>query len=145
MNFVPYKGGAPMAQDLMAGHIPLAFDPIGNLAPAHKAKKIKILAITSMERSALLPEVPTFAELNYPSATGETWIGASTKKGTSAATIKHFARSFQDAGKVASVREKLAEIGLIASAQSPDEMDAIMFADTQRYSKLVNDLGLKID
>src|SRR5665213_1831396 len=82
LQFVPYKGGAPMAQDLMAGQILMAFDPIVNMGPPHRAGKVRILAVTGSQRAASLPEVPTFREVGYPAITGQTWIGVAARKGT---------------------------------------------------------------
>ncbi|WP_132978950.1 tripartite tricarboxylate transporter substrate binding protein [Pigmentiphaga sp. D-2] len=145
VTFVPYKGGAPMAQDLMAGHIPAVFDPIVNLAPAHKAGKVRILAVTSAERSALLPEVPTFAELGYSSAVGETWIGASVRQGVPASAVRDLSTALLAAGRIAAVHDKLAAIGLAARTQGPEAMAAVSASDTRRYAGLVRESGLKLD
>lgn len=145
ITFVPYRGGAPMAQDLMAGQIPLAFDTIANLEPAHKAGKIKVLAITGAERSALLPAVPTFAQLGHPAATGETWIGASVPRGTDPELIRELSKALLAAGRQPAVCDKLASIGLSAQAKGPDALQAAMIADTQRYTALARELDLHLD
>lgn len=145
MTFAPYKGGAPMAQDLMGGQIPMAFDAIPNLAQPHKVGKIKMLAITSATRSELLADVPTFGETGYPAATGETWIGASVRSGTAAARIDALSAAFESAARTSEVRNKLAGLGLTATSSTPAEMTKIIAADTQRYSALVKAIGLQID
>lgn len=145
MTFAPYKGGAPMAQDLMGGQIPMAFDAIPNLAQPHKVGKIKMLAITSATRSELLADVPTFGETGYPAATGETWIGASVRSGTAAARIDALSAVFESAARTSEVRNKLAGLGLTATSSTPAEMTKIIAADTQRYSALVKAIGLQID
>ena len=145
LTFAPYRGGAPMTQDLMGGQIPMAFDAIPNLAQPHKAGKVKMLAITSATRSELLPEVPTFSEAGYPVATGETWIGASVRSGTSAARIHALSAAFESAARAPEVRSKLAGLGLTATSSTPAEMAKVIVADTQRYSALVKAIGLQLD
>lgn len=145
LTFVPYRGGAPMSQDLIAGQIPLAFDPIVNLAPAHKAGKIKVLAITGAERSPLLPQVPTFAELKYQGATGETWIGVSVPRSADASRIQSLSQALLSAGQAPAVRSKLADIGLTARTEGPGAMQAAMAADTQRYAALARELDLHLN
>jgi tripartite-type tricarboxylate transporter receptor subunit TctC len=145
LSFAAYRGGAPMAADLMAGHISMAFDPIVNLAQPHKAGKVRMLAITSDQRAPLLPEIPTFAESGYPAATGETWIGAAVKQGTSAARIQALAAAFSAAGRSAEVQEKLGKLGLAVVTGSAAEMAQTIAADRERYSTLVKALGLHLE
>lgn len=144
-KFVPYKGGAPMAQDLMAGHIPFAFDPIVNLAEPHKAGKVRILAVTSEERSALLPDVPTFNEVGFKGATGNTWIGASVRVGTPAAQVQTLASAFASAAGRSDVQSRLAASGLATVTATPTMMAKAIESDTDRYTGLIKAMGLKID
>lgn len=145
LNFVPYKGGAPMAQDLMAGHLPFAVDPIVNLAQPHKAGKLRILALTGPERSRLLPEVQTVREAGYPLATGETWIGASVRTGTSPARIQALQAALAAAAKKPELRNRLAAAGLAVGEPSGDEMGRTIVADTQRYADLVKSAELRLE
>ena len=144
LTFAAYRGGAPMAADLMAGHLPMAFDPIVNLAQPHKAGKVRILAITSEKRSSLLPDIPTFAESGYPAATGDTWIGASVRQGTAPARIQALSAALA-VGRNAEVQDKLDKLGLSAATGTAQEMAQAIAADTQRYTALVKALGLQLD
>lgn len=145
INFVAYKGGAPMAQDLMAGHIPFAFDPVVNLAQPHKAGKVRVLAVTSTERSALMPEVPTFQDLGYPGATGDTWIGASVRAGTPPAQVQALTASLSRSARTAQVQSRLAALGLSAVAAESTVMGKTIQADAERYAGLIKTMGLKLD
>jgi tripartite-type tricarboxylate transporter receptor subunit TctC len=145
ITFVPYKGGAPMAQDLMAGHILVAFDPIVNMGPPHKAGKVRILALTGTQRSPALPEAPTFLELGHAAMTGETWIGVAVRAGTPPAAVQAAADALAAASRQPIVRERLAAVGLNALSRSPAEMTAQIAADTALYGRLVRELNLKID
>lgn len=143
-RFAPYKGGAPMAQDLMAGHIPFAFDPIVNFSEPHKAGRLRVLAITSTERSALMPDVPTFAELGFKGATGDTWIGASVRAGTPASQVQGLAAALASAAGKPEVQSRLAAKGLTTVPANPTAMGKTIEADTQRYTGLVKAMGLTI-
>lgn len=145
LSFVAYRGGAPMASDLMAGHLPMAFDPIVNLAQPHKAGKVRVLAVTSEKRASLLPGIPTFMESGYPAATGDTWIGASVRQGTAPARIQALGAAFAAAGGSAEVQEKLDKLGLAAATANAQEMTQTIAADRQRYVGLVKALGLQLD
>lgn len=145
LSFVAYKGGAPMAQDLMAGHIPMAFDAIPNLVQPHNAGKMRVLAVTSSERTPSLPAVPTFRELKHPGAVGESWIGVATRAGTPAPRIRAIASAFGAAAQSAEVRSKLALLGLATRNEGPEQMAAAMTVDTARYAALVKALGLRLD
>ena len=145
MQFVAYKGGAPMAQDLMAGHIQMAFDPIVNMGPPHKAGKVKVLAVTGAARTPTVPETPTFRELGYTAITGETWIGASMRQGTSPATVQSLADALAAASRTAAVRDRLAAVGLTAVWRSPADMTALIASDAAQYGKLVRELDLKLE
>jgi len=144
-NFVAYKGGAPMAQDLMAGHIPFAFDPIVNLAQPHKAGKVRILATTSADRNPLVPEVPTFREAGFPVASGDTWIGAAVRGGTPPGRAQAITAALAAASRRPELRSRLAALGLVAAEPSPDDMARTMVADAERYTELVKAIGLRVD
>jgi len=81
MTHIPYKGGAPMTTDLIAGQIPVGIDVITAFVPMVKEGKIKGLAVTTKTRSPLLPDVPTVVELGYPQLVAENYFGVSGPAG----------------------------------------------------------------
>jgi tripartite-type tricarboxylate transporter receptor subunit TctC len=81
MTHVPYRGGAPMGTDLIAGTIPLGIDVITAFVPLVKSGQIRALAVTTRNRSPLLPEVPTVAELGLPQLVAENYFGLSGPAG----------------------------------------------------------------
>jgi tripartite-type tricarboxylate transporter receptor subunit TctC len=81
MVHVPYKGGAPMTTDLIAGQIPLGIDVITAFVPMVKAGQIRGLAVTTRSRSPLLPDVPSVTELGYPQLVAENYFGVSGPAG----------------------------------------------------------------
>jgi tripartite-type tricarboxylate transporter receptor subunit TctC len=81
MTHIPYKGGAPMTTDLIAGQIPVGIDVITAFVPMVKDGRIKALAVTTRNRSPLLPDVPTVVELGYPQLVAENYFGVSGPAG----------------------------------------------------------------
>jgi tripartite-type tricarboxylate transporter receptor subunit TctC len=81
MTHIPYKGGAPMTTDLIAGQIPLGIDVITAFVPMVKAGQIKGLAVTTKTRSPLLPDVPSVTELGLPQLVAENYFGVSGPAG----------------------------------------------------------------
>ena len=81
MTHVPYRGGAPMTTDLIAGQIPLGIDVITAFVPMVKAGQIRALAVTTRQRSPLLPDVPSVVELGYPQLLAENYFGVSGPAG----------------------------------------------------------------
>ncbi|WP_295978855.1 tripartite tricarboxylate transporter substrate binding protein [uncultured Variovorax sp.] len=84
MTHVPYKGSAPAMTDLMGGQIPFSIDTVSATVPQLKSGKIKAIALTTAKRSALLPDVPTFAESGYPDVDMDSWLMLAAPKGVPA-------------------------------------------------------------
>ena len=143
MTHIPYKGGAPMTTDLIAGTIPLGIDVITAYVPVMKSGQIKMLAVTSRTRSPLAPEVPTVVELGLPQLLAENYFGVSgpaglpkdvTDKLTKAladiiadpATVKRF----EELG-IHTVKMSSAEFGSFVVKQINDWAPAIKAADVK--------------
>jgi tripartite-type tricarboxylate transporter receptor subunit TctC len=144
-NFVGYKGGAPMAQDLIAGQIPIAFDSVVNQIGPHTAGRFKVLAVSSSRRVPALPQIPTFEELGYKTVTGETWIGLSVPAGTPEARLRELNEAYAKAAATEEVKSRLSQVGLEARPTSPQQMAQAIRTDTQYWGALIRELGLKLD
>ncbi len=81
LTHVPFQGSAPAMNDLLGGHVDGVFDPVTTNVPQLQAGVLRALAISTPERLPALPNIPTFAELGYPSLTGSQWLGLSAPKG----------------------------------------------------------------
>ena len=145
LNFVGYKGGAPMTQDLVAGHLPMAFDPIVNQIGPHNSGRVRVLAVSSAARAEALPRIPTFGELGYKEVTGDTWIGIAVPRGTPKERIAELNKVFSLAAEAGDVKARLAQVGLTTRPGSPEEMAQLISADTERWGALVKALGLRLD
>jgi tripartite-type tricarboxylate transporter receptor subunit TctC len=141
MTHVPYRGGAPMTTDLIAGQIPFGIDVITAFVPMVKAGQIRALAVTTRTRSPLLPDVPTVAELGYPQLVAENYFGVSgpaglpaevsDKLGKALATIvadPAIVKRFEELG-VTPVKMSSAEFAAFVGKQVADWAPAIKAAD----------------
>jgi len=129
LTHVPYKGSAPAMTDLIGGQVPFAMDTVTAAMPQLKAGKIKVIAVASPKRMALMPQVPTFAEAGYPDVKLESWIMLMAPKGTPATVQaklqKALAATLADAG----VRKHLTDNGLEPSWSTAAEASALIDAE----------------
>ena len=124
MVHVPYRGGAPMATDLIAGQIPLGIDVITAFVPMVKAGQIKALAVTTRQRSPLLPEVPTGVELGLPQLVAEHYFGVSGPAGLPHEVTDKLAKALADIVADPSSVKRFEELGV-----TPVTMSAAQFSD----------------
>jgi len=145
IRHVPYKGAAPIATDLVAGQVQMAFFTTAGLLPLIVNGRVKPLAIASPRRSPLIPELPTFTEQGMPGFEATTWFGVSLPKGASPAIVKRLHAVFTQALKVPEVRERLIKQGFDIVGSTPEEFDAYLRVELQRWSKVVKESRASVD
>jgi tripartite-type tricarboxylate transporter receptor subunit TctC len=123
MTHVPYRGGAPMTTDLIAGTIPVGIDVITAYVPMMKSGQIKGLAITSRTRSPLAPEVPTVVELGYPDLVADNYFGVSGPAGLPAEVSGKLAAALAEIVAQPAIVKRFEELGI-----TPLKMDSAHFA-----------------
>jgi tripartite-type tricarboxylate transporter receptor subunit TctC len=143
MQHIPYKGGAPAVQDLVAGQVPAAVLGSTPLIPHHRAGRIKILAFTSKERFPTLPEIPTLHESGFPGFDTTQWLGLLAPRGTSADVVNRLYVETKKVLDIEQVKERLLQAALLTVGSSPKEFEALIRADLERWSKLAGELGLQ--
>jgi len=139
---VPYKGGAPAVQDLVAGQIPVAVLGSTPLIPHHKAGRIRILAFTSKERFPTMPEIPTLWESGYAVDTGQ-WLGLLAPRGTSPEIVERLYAESKKALALEDVKARLLQAALLTVGSTPKEFGALIHADMERWTKLAHDAGIE--
>ena len=143
LTHVPYKGGAPALQDVLAGVVSLIVIP-PNAALSHvQGGKLKVLAISSPERSAAVPNVPTFAELGYKQLTVSSWVGVSAPKGTPAPIVRKLHAALQLAINEPTVVKQLEFQGMTPAASTQEQYAQLVRTDTERWGQLVRSLNIK--
>ncbi|MBC5784612.1 tripartite tricarboxylate transporter substrate binding protein [Ramlibacter sp. USB13] len=143
LTHVPYKGGAPALQDVLAGVVSVIVIPSNAALAPVQAGKLKVLAVSSGKRSANAPQVPTFAELGYPQLTVSSWIGLSAPKGTPAPIVQKLNTALKTAMSDAALLKQLEFEGLVPLSTTPEQYARMVRSDTERWGQLVRSLNLK--
>lgn len=145
MVAVPYKGGGPASNALLAGEVDLMFEQTGAALPSIQAGKIRPLAVTSSKRLPALPDVPSFAELGLPQVTVSNWMGYVAPKGTPPAIVAKLHAAFAKAMAAPEVKDRiLAQSNEFGGGSSAD-FGSFINAERAKWSKLVKERGIKIE
>src|SRR3954470_6778382 len=131
---VPYKGGGPIAIDLVAGHVMSAFNTMPPIIPHIQAHRVRALAVTTERRAAVLPDVPTVSE-TVPGYAMSTWYGAVAPAKTSREIVQRLNQEIVKALALPDVKVKLAALGADVVGTTPEETAAIFKADLAKYTK----------
>ena len=143
MQHIPYKGGAPAVQDLVAGQIPVAVLGSTPLIPHHKSGRIRILAFTSKNRFPTLPEIPTLHESGFPGFDTGQWLGLLAPRGTSANVVNRLYAETKKALQLEDVKERLMQAALLPVGSTPKEFESLIRNDVERWTKLAADAGIQ--
>ena len=108
-NSVPYRGGAPLLQDLLGGQVPVSFNVLGEVLPSIKTGKLRSLALTSPKRSPFMPEVPTLVEQGYPDIALQEWLGWFVPAKTPADVVQRLNAQVREGLQSPELQEALAE------------------------------------
>jgi tripartite-type tricarboxylate transporter receptor subunit TctC len=142
MTRVAYRGGAPIMNDLIGGHLPFAIVTLTDAIPQHRAGGVKVLAVTSAERSPFL-EVPTLRECGID-LVADAWYGMWLPAGASPAFAKQVSEAAAAALARPETREKLLAIGLIPVGSTPEALTRELAANTAFWQPIVKATGYKI-
>jgi len=118
---------------------------VAGLFPLRSGARVKPLALASLRRSPLVPDLPTFTEQGMPGFEATTWFGVSVPKGTSPTIVKRLHAVFTQALKQPDVRERLVKQGFDVIGSTPEEFDAYLRAELQRWSKVVKESRASVD
>jgi tripartite-type tricarboxylate transporter receptor subunit TctC len=145
LNHVPYKGAIPALTDLLGGQIPLAIVGLPAAVPSIKGGKLKAIAVFGATRSELMPEVPTFVESGFPGIEMELAYGIFTAKGTPRPIIDRLNEELGAILNMRGVRDILLNAGFEAGHSSPEELDAYLKDQVQKWRPIVRDSGAVAD
>jgi tripartite-type tricarboxylate transporter receptor subunit TctC len=141
---VPYKGTGPAFQDVVAGHIQMMFPGASSVVGALKDGKVRALAVTTLKRTAILPDIPTFDELGLKGFESSTWHGLVAPAGTPKAAIDTLHRATVEALKDAEVRSTLGRLGVDIVVSSPAELADYIKSETPKWAAIVKATGGKL-
>ncbi len=141
---IPFNGANPAQLALLSGQVDFNIDNLASAAMGIKSGKLKALAITSGQRSALLPLVPSISE-TLPSFEVDTWWGLVTPKGVKPEWIEHLNTVFTKALKSAEIRAKFASLMAEPMPSSPEQFESMMSSEREKYKRLVRISHAKVD
>jgi tripartite-type tricarboxylate transporter receptor subunit TctC len=140
---VAYRGSAPAINDLIGGHLPFAIVTIADAIPQHRAGNVRIIAVSSAERSPFLPDVPTLKESGVD-LVADGWYGMWLPAGSSPDFAKQLSAAAATSLAKPDVREKLMAIGLIPVGSTPEGLSQELAADIALWQPIVKATGYKI-
>ena len=140
---VPYKGLAPAVNDLLGGTTQMMFAGISTVIQHIRSGKLVALAIATSARSPQLPDVPTVAESGLPGFEVTSWYGIVTRAGTPSAIVNKVQRDMAEALQQDDVRAKLASAGLEPVGSTPEAFDAMIKAETRKWSEIVRKANIQ--
>jgi len=144
LQVVPYRGAGPAVADLIGGQINAMSAEVPVLMSQLKAGKAKVLAVAAQNRSDVLPDVPTFAELGYPDVVADNWSGVLAPPKTPPAIVARLNAAFNAVVKDPDVRQRLADVGVSTIGGTPEDLTALITSETARWHKVVEETGVKI-
>ena len=144
MKHIPYKGAGPAITDLIPGQVDVLFDNMPSIIGHIRSGSVRALAVTSAQRSPALPDVPTVAE-TVPGYEASAWFGMAVPKGTPPAVIARLNREINAALADATMRAKLADLGGVPIGGTPEQCWAIHKMETEKWAKIVQFSGAKVE
>lgn len=141
LTSVPYKGGAPLLQDVLGGQIPLTINVIGEVAPHVASGKLRSLAVTTAQRSPFLPGVPTLVEQGFKDIAVQEWLGWFVPARTPAEQVAKLNTLVREGLQAPDFIESLAKNSLLPVTQSPEEFAALLRQDHARWAGIAKATG----
>jgi tripartite-type tricarboxylate transporter receptor subunit TctC len=138
---VPYRGA--VFTDVIGGRVTMTLQNMGSILPIVRERKLRGLAVTSLKRSPIISELPTLAESGFPGFEAISWFGLLAPAGTPAAILDKVHRDILTVAAQPDMRERIAQLGLEASINSPQEFAAVIKADAAKWAKVIKDAGIK--
>jgi tripartite-type tricarboxylate transporter receptor subunit TctC len=140
---VPYKGGGPLALDLMTGRVDLAFTSYREARAALADGKVKVLAAAAAHRAAALPHVPTMAEAGYAGVELAPWFALVAPAGTPDGVIERLHEELTAAAKDPALIRRLGDDAIELNVGSPPELAALIASDRERLAKVIKAVGIR--
>jgi tripartite-type tricarboxylate transporter receptor subunit TctC len=145
ITHIPYRGTALAVPDLISNKVQILFDSIVSGMPHVKDGKLKGLAVTSLKRSPLAPDLPTVSESGLPGFESDTWFGIYGPKGLPADIVNRLNAEFNKAIQSQDVKDRLAKLGAEPVGGTPAQFAAMVKNDSARWGKLIKDRKIQVE
>jgi tripartite-type tricarboxylate transporter receptor subunit TctC len=143
ITHVPYRGA--LLADVIGGRVPMTFQNMAAILPTVRENKLRGLAVTSLKRSSVIPELPTVAESGYPDFEAVSWFALLAPRGTPAPILSKLHREISMIAALSNIREKFAQLGLDTIVNSPEELATIIKSDIVKWAKVIKEAGIKAE
>jgi tripartite-type tricarboxylate transporter receptor subunit TctC len=144
ITHVAYKGDAPVITDMLGGHVDLTFIAVSAVSPHIKSGKLKALAVTSAQRTSVLPELPTIAEAGgLKDYDVSTWWGLLAPAGTPQEVVSLLSGAMAKIAAMPDIKESFGALGIEPAANTPEQFAAFIQAEMQKFAKLAKLAGVK--
>jgi len=141
---VPYKGGAPAQQDVMSGRVPILMDVLYAVQPLIKAGRIKVLALLSPQRAPESPEYPVVSE-SVPGVSALSLVGIVAPSATPRDLVNRIGADIARAVKASDLTERMRQQGMEPIGSTPEQFDALIRSEIEKWAKVVKQSGAKVD
>ena len=145
LNHVPYKGSGPAMQDLIAGQVGVSFAGVPNVLGHVKSGRLKALGVTTPTRWSELPEVPTLAEAGVPGYEATLWLNISGPANMPAEIVQRLNSEIAKALRDPEVQSNFRSAGVDATSMGPQELNAFMRAEYEKWGRVVRDTGATVN
>ncbi len=145
MNHIPYRGSAGATNDLIGGHVSLAFQSIHVIMLLAQTSQVRLLAIASKDRSPVAPDLPTLQELGLAGFEVDLWFGVLAPAGTPQDIVDRYNAIINDILRTPQIVEKLARQGLRAGGGTPERFRDFLANDIVKWQKVVSEAGIVVD
>jgi len=145
MRNIPYKGGAPAVNAAVAGDVPIVIVDSAAANAQIRAGRLRVLAVTSAQRTPLVPDTPTVAESGVPGYDISVWAGLFAPAGTPSAIVTRLYQEATRAMNAPDTREKLKNIGMDPGGMAPEQLAATIKADIAKYGAIVKAAGIRAE
>ncbi|CAN5254736.1 tripartite tricarboxylate transporter substrate binding protein [soil metagenome] len=142
---VPYRGSAPAIQDVMSGQVPMSFETVTVALPQIKEGKVRALAVTSAQRNAQLPDVPTMQEAGVPGFDVSSWQAIYLPAGTPPAIVNKLNAEIQKIIAMPDVKARMENLGLVYSPNTPAQFTEFQKGEQTAWAKVIKDGNVKVD
>ena len=140
---IPYRGGGPMLTDLLGGQIPLMFINQDAALQHVRAGKLRALAVTSLQRNPLYPDVPTVAESGFPGFEALSWSGLSVAKGTPQPVVDRLEAEVAKIMGSPAIKQRMESVGFVVPVQGSKPYTAFVKAEMERWTSVIKTAGIK--
>src|SRR5690242_7284248 len=142
---VPYKGGAPAINDLMAARVQMMFESLNSIASFARSGAVRALAVRGDHRSTAFPDLPTVAEAGVPGYSAPTWSGIIAPAGVPRPIVDRLNAAINRAIQSQAMRQFQASIGDEPAGGTPDEFAAVIAADSHKWREVIKRAGIRLE